>query len=697
MAKENLIDIEDLQIPHVNNADDFRPAALTFERNGYYTAYPPGTTAYLQFWDEELRRCIHGYTTPDGDYITGYYYFYLNYTRIIRTEQRVVKDKRTGKMRNVISRVEAFPRVYDYDWLYFNMIEEAEERGKHLVVLKARGKGYSYKGASMLVRNFYCIPKSRSIAIAAEAEFLTKDGLLTKAWDMMSFVDRHTAWGKKRQKKDTQMHKRASFIVEDETYGIKSEVGWGSEIMGVSLKNDINKARGKRAKLILWEEGGKFPGLKGAWQIARPSVEDSNIAFGLMIAYGTGGGDEDDYEGLKDLFYEPIAYNTLSINNKWDDGALGVGCGFFVPQYVNMEGYDKEGLVEKDAKFMDENGNSNIELSLKYSFKLRERVMANVTDKTSIDRYIAERPHTPIEATLTLSGNIFPKQAAIEHLAYIRNHEKIKSFKQVGELYMGADGKVKWKIDPRIKDLTRYRLSPGESKEGGIVIWEHPIEDPPWGLYVIGVDPYDHDSSTTDSLGSCFVYKRFQDFESYYDLPVAEYTGRPDTADEFYERVRLLSLYYNAEIMYENEKKGLFDYFKRKSSEHLLADQPSIIRDIIKDSSVNRTKGIHMNKQIKEWALGSLNEWLREEYSPGNMNLTKVMSEPLLEEIIAYNDSGNFDRIMAMAMVMVQLKEMYKVRVKKRKDTEKIELFKGGIFRGKSSPSSTLNINVFNL
>jgi len=685
MPKDNLIDIPELKVPYVDNADELRPAALAFERNGFYCPYPPGTTAYMRFWDEELKRCIHGYTTPSGKFVSGYYYFYLNYTRIIITRERIVIDKRTGKKRIVISRPSAFPRVYDYDWAYFNMIEEAEQRGKHLVVLKARGKGYSYKGASMLVRNFYCIPNSKSFAIAAEAEFLTKDGVLSKAWDMMSFIDQNTAWGKKRQKKDTQMHKRASFIVEDDTYGIKSEAGWGSEIMGISLKNDIHKARGKRGKLILWEEGGDFPGLKSAWQIARPSVEDNNIAFGIMIAYGTGGGEESNYEGLKDLFYEPIAYNALSINNQWDDGALGSGCGFFVPQYMNMEGRDKEGLVKKDANFMDKNGNSNIELSLQYSLKLRERVIDNVTDKRSIDRYIAERPFNPVEATLTLSGNIFPKKALIEHLSYIRTHEKVQSFKQVGDLYMSSNGHVKWRIDAHLKDLVKYRLSPGEDKAGAVVIWEHPIENPPWGLYVIGVDPYDHDTSTTDSLGSCFVYKRFQNFESYYDLIVAEYTGRPDTADEFYEKVRLLSLYYNAEIMYENEKKGLFEYFKRKHSEHLLADQPSIIKDIVKDSTVQRLKGIHMNKPIKEWGIGTINEWLREEYSPGKMNLTKIFSEPLLEELIAYNDNGNFDRVMAFLQVMVMLKELYNIKVKARKEKQKQELFRGGIFRNSTN------------
>jgi intein/homing endonuclease len=1038
------------------NADKFRPAALRFEKNGYYTSAPPGTTAFMQYWDEELGRCIHGYTTADGEYITGYFYFYLNYARIEKTEE-VKKMQSNGKMRTIVRRIDSFPRYYDYDRAFFEAVEAAEENGRHLVVIKKRGAGYSYKASSMMCRNFYCIPRSKSYAIASEAEYLTKDGLLTKAWSMMSFMDINTAFGKKRQKKDTAMHKRASYVIDDDTYGIKSEQGWGSEIMGVSLKNDAQKARGKRGKLILWEEAGKFPNLKEAWQIARPSVEDGTVAFGLMIAYGTGGTEDADYEGLKQLFYEPEGYNALPIENEWDESANGAVGGFFVPQYYNMEGTDKFGVVEEGRKFMDENGNSDVVFTKKFCLVEREKIMTSSSDKTSIDRYIAERPFNPLEATLQIHGNIFPKKDLIRHLAELRNSEKLKDFKQVGDLYFDEKGKVKWEIDIRYKDLTKYRLNPGDDPTGAIVIWEHPKEDPPYGLYVLGCllpgekvftnegllnvedinytnrlvdkdgdlinikallrynkededtytlklsntyrtttftkehpiyvsdhsltkqntikedlfkfdfkkvsdikvgdwikypntyvnkdyleeydnhtfrenywwfiglwlgdgwcsknrvyicfdktnitqierlktfvkvyyevevytrdrhgciecsfsssrlikdlnkfgrytfgkivpehikydeseikknlllgfldsdgciyidkrgyislelvsvnlklledfqdiafslglvsnlsklrdegkyningrtgkqnkayhlrfghtdsikfanmcnfdsrsklvkidkenikivqnrrkvgcfisednkyiyfqikgidkskytgivynfetethtycthhitthncDPYDFDKSGTNSLGSAIVYKRFQGFEEYYDLPVAEYTGRPDTADMFYERVRLLAIYYSANILYENEKKGLFDYMFRKNCEYLLADQPDIIKDIVKNSTVKRGKGIHMTTGIKDWGEGAIKDWLIAEYAPGMKNLNKIFSEPLLEELIAYNSEGNFDRVMAFMMVMIYIRELHFVTVKNKKEFEKKSLFRDRLF-----------------
>lgn len=667
-------------VKYCDDPDKFRPAACKFEKYGFYTSSPPGTTAYLSFWDEELRRCIYGYTAPDGDYITGYFYFYLNYCRIMLTKESKVMGP-NGKVRTRISRIESFPRFYDYDRAYFDAIEEAESQGKHLCVIKKRGSGYSFKGASMLCRNFYCIPKSRSYACAAETEFLTKDGLLTKAAEMMTFIDTNTAFAKKRQKKDTPMHKRASFISVDEEYGIKTEKGFGSEIIGVSLKNDPQKIRGKRGKLFLMEEAGKFPALKEAFQIIRPSVEDGSSAFGIIIVYGTGGTESADYEGLKDIFYEPTGYNCLPIKNIWDEDAGEATCGFFVPQYYNMEGSDSSGIFEEGRRFMDKNGNSDTEFAKQYCLHEREIISTGSSDKTAIDRYIAERPFTPAEATLEISGNMFPKKDLLRHLADIRNHEALRNFKQVGDLYFDSNGTVHWEPSDRLKDITKYRLGPNDDKEGAIVIWEHPPEEIPYGLYIIGIDPYDFDQAVSSkSLGSCIVYKRFQGFENFYEMPVAEYTGRPKTADEFYEKCRLLAMYYNAKILYENEKKGLFDYFFRKKCEYLLADQPAIIKDIVKESNVSRGKGIHMTKTIKDWGLGAIKDWLNEEYSPGKKNLTKIFSEPLLEELISYNDTGNFDRVMAFLMVMIYLRELHDVQVKLSRRVPDNPLFKEKLF-----------------
>lgn len=648
------------------NSNKFRKPCIEFINTGKYCQFPKGTSEYYKFWEQEMNYCIDGYTAEDGEYITGYNYFYLNYCPI----QRIVYEKSINKRGEEVikkTRKAAFPDFYDYDYYFFQSVQEAEEQGKHLCVAKSRRKGYSYKTGSMLCRNFFLIPSSKSYVYAANKQYLTEDGILTKAWDYMDFIDQHTAWGKKRQVANTQMRRRASMLVTDE-FGNKVEVGYKSEIIGVSLKDNPDAVRGKAGKLILWEEAGSNNQLEAAWQIARPSVEQDGVAFGLMVMFGTGGDEGDNVAALRNAFYDPKAFNCLEFENIWDEGAQDKPCGFFVPQHTNLDIRDEDG----NRLYMDKDGNTLHEKAREFILKLREEELKSAKSSQQIDRYCAEHSETPAEAFTELSGNIFPKKELQKQLAKIRTNKKLANAKQVGDFTM-VDGLPVWNIKKQ-GDITEYPLPKKADPTGAIVIWEHPVKDAPFGLYIIGVDPYDHDQSGTNSLGSCIVYKRFQDFESYHDVIVAEYTGRPKTAEEFYERVRRLAMYYNAKIMYENQNKGLFSYFKNKHSDWMLADQPDILKDIVSNTTVNRGKGCHMNKEIKLWGEGKIKEWLEEDRGNGQLGLNTILSEPLLEELIKYSDKVNADRVMAFMQIMIYREQLYNVQVKKKEDIEKKQI-----------------------
>jgi hypothetical protein len=335
---------------------------------------------------------------------------------------------------------------------------------------------------------------------------------------------------------------------------------------------------------------------------------------------------------------------------------------------------------------MDSDGNTDFVGANEAIMKERELVIENASDRISIDRHICEQPLTPGEATLNISTNIFPKRELIQWLATIRNSKSLSDLKQVGELYTDINGVVKFQQKPTLKALVKYRIPAGHSREGAVIIWEHPPADTPYGLYVAGCDPYDHDQTTGDSLGSVFIYKRVQGFESWYDTVVAEYTGRPDKAEDFYETVRMLLIYYKASLLYENERKGLFTYFANKHSEYLLADTPSKIKDIVKDSTVIRGKGVHMPKEIKRWMEGLIKDWLNEEYEVGRKNLNKIYSEALLEELIAYDPlHGNFDRVIAFGLCMIYREELYHITVKKgsQENKDALLLFSKPLFLGR--------------
>ena len=657
------------------NSDKFRQAAIFFQEHGCYTLAPKGTTDYAKYWDEETNRCLYGYTAPDGDSISGYNYFYLNYSPIMKLQEVEYTD-RFGDKRMRRERIFGFPRFWDYDYYYFNAIEEAEQQGKHMVNLKCRQRGYSFKGASMLVRNYELIPGSKNFAVASEQKFLIGDGILTKAWQIMDFVDKHTAWSKQRLT-STRMERVSGFKITDE-FGKQTEQGYLSSITGITLKNDPERLRGTRGKLVLFEEGGKFPNLETAWRVEQPAVEtDDGVAFGLMIAFGTGGSEGSSFDGLKNLFYHPEAFNCLSFPNIWDDGQGDTKCGFFVPAWSNMESTDENG----QQRFMDKDGNSLKEKAIEELISQRNKVKDGGASQTSIDRFISERPLKPQEAVLELGKNIFPRKLLMNQLTRIRTNEKLRNMKHIVDLIWDGNGGVKAE-EKKSGDITTYHLKKDDKPHGSVVIWEYPVKDPPYGLYIAGADPYDHDESFTNSLGSTFIFKRVKAGEAWNDVIVAEYSGRPDTAEQYYENVRKLLMFYNARLLFENERKGIYPYFTNKHCDYLLADQPDkVISEIFKDSKVQRRKGCHMTKSIRAYGEGLILEWLMDEFEPGRPNLERIYSEPLLEELIENDGVKNVDRVIALCMTMLYREELYQVKVAESKEKNKqVELFEMPLF-----------------
>lgn len=659
----------------LHDTDKFRQAAIFFQQHGCYTLAPRGTTDYNKYWEQETDRCINGYTAPDGEGITGYNYFYLNYSPIMRLKEEEYTD-REGNLRKRRQRILEFPSFWDYDYYYFCAIEQAELEGKHMAVLKCRQRGYSFKGGSMLVRNYMLIPGSKNFAIASEQKFLIGDGLLTKAWQIMDFLDKHTAWAKQRLV-STRMERTSGYKITDE-FGKQTEQGYLSSITGITLKNDPERVRGTRAKLVLWEEGGKFPSLLDAWRIEQPSVEtDDGKAFGLMIAFGTGGTEGASFEGLKELFYKPKSYNVLSFPNIWDEGRENTECAFFVPAYSNLESFDDDG----NQVYMDKDGNSYKEKAIQNLIDQRNKVKDGGASQQSIDRFISERPIRPAEAVLELGKNIFPRKLLMDQLTRIRTNKKLQSMKHIVDLEWDGNGQVKATEKPS-GDITNYPLKKGDKPHGSIVIWEYPVKDPPLGLYIGGCDPYDHDDSFTNSLGSTFIFKRVRAGEAWTDVIVAEYSGRPDTAEEYYENVRKLLTFYNARLLFENERKGIYPYFTNKHCDYLLADQPDkIISEVFKDSKVQRRKGCHMTKQIRAYGEGLILEWLLDEFEEGHPNVERVYSEPLIEELIENDGVRNVDRVIALCMVMIYREELYQVKVSSAKEQNKqVELFEMPLF-----------------
>ena len=150
--------IIDFTNPHIlDNMSYFTKARDLFKKKGRYTEAIKSKhkkSSWAQFWKEEGIKCLTYVINPDtGEWIPGDYYWYLNYSPIMRIT--------TNDKGEATDRVFDFPDVYDGDYLYYHYLYAARHfsdsfiKGMHGAVIKARGRGYSFKGGSMMAKRYF--------------------------------------------------------------------------------------------------------------------------------------------------------------------------------------------------------------------------------------------------------------------------------------------------------------------------------------------------------------------------------------------------------------------------------------------------------------------------------------------------------------------------------------------------------------
>ena len=83
--------------------------------------------------------------------------------------------------------------------------------------------------------------------------------------------------------------------------------------------------------------------------------------------------------------------------------------------------------------------------------------------------------------------------------------------------------------------------------------------------------------------------------------------------DDLNELARKICLFYNARLLYENNKKNTFAYFSRMNSLHLLADTPEYLKNkqLIKSVGYgNTSKGVNATLPIKNFGFTLIRDWL---------------------------------------------------------------------------------------
>ena len=671
----------------------------------------------LNFWGQQKRRCVEGYWVA-GKWMPGPLYYYVNFHNILFEDD------------SSVSQSVGLPFLRDIDWELFLYYEECrgfsgfeldstytcdrkygpekaeaiilqriteeeassktyvnareylrknhgknlgkplyKNSAKHFFSIQARGSGKSYSTSGLCCHNFLfdgATDYDVYLEQKKKKKFLASDTII-------GAID--TKYSTPLMKKTTGAFEYypGSYRIGDNFYPSPLMVSYtgssasnkeltsrtGSVLRHRTFKDNPLAANGTRPNLCALDEVGFHYNIKETWG-AIEAIQQSKEKKNLVIwALGTGGlvsGHAALY--AETIFRNPDEYNCITFDDIFENRGT---IGYFVPYWLTMNEFKKNHVNMVTD-----------ELLARKAVELRREKAKKSNDPTVYQTEIINGPMAPSEAFLVVEGSYFPTLLLKEQLAEVEggNCKKYMESSFRGSLKFDGDDVV-FETEQDAQPIRNYPLTRGEDKKGCVEIWVKPQRNDegviPWGTYIGGMDVVDKARATTDSLPSIFIMNRFT------RQIVAEYTGRTDDPNDFYEICRKLLLYYRATGMYEQNLPGLYTYFHQKKCTYLLADTPYQLRnsDTYKEGT-NTSKGVNASGTVNSTARDFIKSWLNEPTSThGERSVINTIYSPAaLKELISWNPHGNFDRVSSLGMLMWHDATMLKQEEKSKQQAQ---------------------------
>ena len=624
---------------------------------------------YDMFFEFHKELCTNG-AMMNGVYINPFLYWHMN---IWHTEVDVIDE------RGRIAQKYANPLLRDNEWLVTNEIDRAHQEKKGLVILGIRRFAKSVIEASYVSWGATFDENSQNIIAGLNAPDIK---LITDKIDKgLNFLPEAWRWQRIEDNWKNQV-----------TLGIKTKSGERIPFSQILIRNldegnNEEAIAGTKPRKLIIDEIGKGNFLRGL-QAATPGFT-TPFGWGCSpILTGTGG-DMKRFMDAKSLMFDVNNFNFLEYNNQKDENRIH---GLFISAKYRMEAKEESTL----GAYLNEPESSDLH-NVPMLVSNEEKAIQITNDnlerlKKAGDRvaYLKEKMYYPQEVDdifLNEDTNIFDIEAAKRQKIRLLQQERTGT----PVVLYSDEGTIKHEFTDK-QPITNFPLKASDQKDAPVVIYEFPIENPPYGLYVAGVDPYRQGKSEySSSLGSVYIYKRMHDItgEKYQDMFVASYCARPDKKETWEEQARYLIKYFNARTLVENDEISFIEYMKSKGDAHYLERQPQWLMEVVPNTTVRREYGIHRSSEkIRNYLHSCLKNYMEEviyteKDEEGNVTkelqgVGKIFDPVLLEEIIQYNDSGNFDRIIAAELAIAQALKMDPImgRVSGSGDERIVSLFK---------------------
>ena len=619
------------------------------------TLPPPGTEEFKQLIDWEVDKCTGGINI-NGVHISGWLYWHINHWWI-----RIDEVDQYG---NDI-RVKRLPELRDNEWIRAEHLENCKRERKGYMEIGARQGGKSEMEASYFGMNAVLFQNTQNVIVCGNDNDLSllKDKVdygLNNIWDGIKIPRLDKTWRSNQVRLGYKMPNG-----EDQIWSY-------IVIRNAQDGNNTEVAAGTTAKSFIMDEVGKYS-FASAFTAAEPAFKGKHGWRAVPILVGTGGA-FDKGKDAENFFYNPEANNFLGIKQTPESKETGLFMsGIYRQDCKEKMPLDKWLTQEKGLKFPKNNELSKIEINVANKEKAiatigkeREAKKTN-PDRTLYLKQIMYFPLTAEECFLSSQENMFDVEAAR------RQQQKLLLQSRTGTpvVLFNDEGVIKHEFTDKLP-ISNFPLKQNDNKDAPVVIYEFPIDSPPYGLYVAGVDPYRQGKSAySSSLGAVYIYKRMNSIsgEQYQDMFVASYCARPDKKETWEEQARLLIKYYNARTLCENDEISFIDYMISKGDAHYLERQPQWLTEIVPNTTVRREYGIHRSaEKIRTFLHGSIKKYMEETiYKETDDNgdttkeiqgISKIFDPVLLEEIIQFNDDLNTDRLIAAELAIALAMKM---------------------------------------
>ena len=664
------------------NTHLFTEAADFYRKNKQYTFYKVDSIPHRQFRKREEYRRRHGFTAPcllrngvvQDVRITGGMYNYLNYTMIEQLDTTTAKSTlkaSTGKKKY------DFPKFIDAQFWTWHIIEFAINNGFHLIIDKTRRGGFSYIMAADSANELNLNSRKVAIHVAADKKYLTATGGLTDfTINNLRFYETKTPFVRGLLTTNAENFK-LGFKLPNGTVSPKS---WNSALFSVSAMNNPDCAIGKDAVKVKVEELSTMDNFDEFMNVTEPAMRTGSYVTGNLFCWGTA--TSGNMQVFEQNFYSPIAFNFMPFENVWDKDSRNEVCGYFKPYCWGLQGQIG------DAYGLDNDGNSNIEIGLRISFK--ERQKKKETAKTFADyiNYLGQYANMPSESFSSTTENLFSSEKLMAWEEQLRTNNQYKFYVDgtIVEDTTAPYG-VRFKSNARIeaeggilnKDFYEYingvPIKSYEHHHGCIRVWFNPIKiqytdkegkqvyGTPPGLYSISYDPVGVNKenkliTNKHSHNSIKVWMEPCKYNNFKSACVASYYGRPDKLEEADWICYCLARLYNCvgTVAVEINRGETVSNFKKWRALRYLMKDPIEIWDTSLKGSVASTYGVNMGDGPKKLeGLRLLKEMLYTEIGKDENGNEIYFFQTIYDyqsilELKKWNAVGNFDRVSEMIM-----------------------------------------------